>query len=146
MVYNSHGHIANEKDLDVYEKLLECENMTINSMDFEKGVCKIDNPKNKMQIKNSEHYVNNRRNIIPDTLSNPVFFQGYLKNHIGKLIRTESLIGNCLESRIGKLLEVGADYIVIKLYKSNCSMMINTSNIKYITIIHDNDLSKTFMQ
>lgn len=134
MKYNMPSQITSEKDLKQYEKFLEYD--ISEDKDAQKGMCQVNNKTlgNKIQIEN--------RNIVPDTLTNPLFFQGYLKNHIGKLIKVESLIGNCLESRIGKLLEIGADYVVIKLYQSSCSMMINTAPIKYITIVHDNDVAK----
>lgn len=146
MEYNMPHHISNEKDLKAYEDFLECDNTSNQNSLAELGISKSDKTEYKMQVESRRPYLKASRNIVPDTLANPVFFQGYLKNHIGKLIRVESLIGDCLESRIGKLLEVGVDYIVIKLYKSYCSMMINAANIKYITIVHDNDISKTLIQ
>lgn len=142
MVYNTHCHIKDEHDLDSYEKFLEYENGYEHKECFEKNVCKMTAPKKEIQTGCTKPYAYNTKSIIPDTLTNSVFFQGYLKNHIGKLIRVESLIGNSLESRIGKLLEVGTDYIVIKLHIKNCSMVINTASIKYITIAHNNILHK----
>lgn len=68
------------------------------------------------------------------------FMPGYLRNHIGKLVRVESLIGGSLERRTGTLMQVGADFIVIKLCETCASMMCEAGSIKYITIIHDNDL------
>ncbi len=78
----------------------------------------------------------------PRVLSSPVFSGGYLRQNIGKLLKVESLIGNILDTRIGILLDVGADFIAIKINKSCCSLIIPTMAIKYITIIHDNDTSK----
>lgn len=129
--------LTSEKDLKIYEDYLQKNGIGGKSQDTQIIA------KPKMQIET----VNNSavRKIVPETLSNPVFFQGYLKNHIGKLIRVESLIGDCLENRIGILFEVGDDYIVIKLNKSCCSMLIRACTIKYITIVHDNDIQKTLI-
>lgn len=83
------------------------------------------------------------RNMTAYTrLSDAVFMPAYLKTHIGKLVRVESLIGGCLESRVGILLEVGADYIVLKLYRGCSTMICEASSVRYITVIHDNDMNK----
>lgn len=76
-------------------------------------------------------------------LSDTVYLPAYLKTMTGKLVRVESLIGGCLESRVGILLRVGADYIVLKLYRGCSTMICEASSIKYITVIHDNDLNKS---
>lgn len=68
--------------------------------------------------------------------------EGYLNSQIGKIVRVESLIGNCLERRVGTLVNVGNNYIVIKLYQGCSTMVCEASSIKYITVIHDNDLNK----
>lgn len=83
-----------------------------------------------------------KNSYIPDTLTNNVYLPAFLKNHIGKLVKIESLIGNGLESRTGTLMQVGADFVVIKLKASCSSMVIEGRSIKYITIVHDNDARK----
>ena len=113
--------IESEKDLQVYEDYLK-DNFP------DKKV------KNKMMQK---PIVSN-----PRVLNSPIFSGGYLRQNIGKLLKVESLIGNQLDTRIGILLDVGADFIAIKINKSCCSLIIPTMAIKYITIIHDNDTSK----
>ena len=75
-------------------------------------------------------------------LSDTAYLPAFLKTAIGKLVRVESLIGGCLESRVGILLEAGADYIVLKLYRGCSTMICDASSIKYITVIHDNDMNK----
>ncbi len=77
---------------------------------------------------------------IPEILSNPVFFQCFLKKHIGKLIKAESLIGNRLETRVGILLDVGTDYIVIKPNRNCVTTVIDLKCVKYVSIIHDNNV------
>lgn len=123
MEYAKPRHIVNEKDLKFYENYLKNDTVTCKEISLSAPA---EAPKR----------------IIPETLTNPVFFQGYLKNHRGKLIKVESVLGDRLESRTGILLEVGNDFLVIKLQRSCLSMMIPGSFIKYITIIHDNDIRK----
>lgn len=126
-------HITNEKDLKLYEDYLDNDQI---AQDGNNLSCTIEQKPSCMAVKN--------RNLPykSNYTSNSMFFQGYLKNHIGKLVKVESLIGGCLETRIGILFEVGANYMVLKLNRSSCSMMIEASSVKYITIIHDNDLNK----
>ena len=76
-------------------------------------------------------------------LNDTAYMPAFLNTMVGKLVRVESLIGGCLESRIGILLNVGADYIVLKLYRGCSTMICEASSIKYITVIHDNDLNKS---
>ena len=123
MERNLPSYITSEQDLIAYEKYLKNGQRELNS---EKKQCHIqaETPK-KAQT--------------PEIFSNPIC---YLKKHIGKLIKAESLIGNRLENRIGILMEVGSDYIVIKPTKHCVTTMINSESIKYISIIHDNDRSK----
>lgn len=100
--------IMNEKDLKVYEDYL-----------------KKDHSKNmKPVIKGS----------ISQSVTNLVFLPAYLKNHIGKLVKIEVLVGNRMECRVGILLEVGADFLVIKLKPSGNTTIICGNIIKFITI------------
>ncbi len=80
------------------------------------------------------------KTFTPETLTNPIFLPTYLKNHIGKLVKIEALIGDCLQTRIGFLMQVGADFVVIKLNQNCSSMVIEGKCIKFITIIHDNNM------
>ena len=109
--------IVSEKDLNVYENYL-----------------RQDNKATKVVVKNKSY--------VPETLTNPVFLPAFLKNHIGKLVKIESLVGECLQAKIGTLLQVGADFVVIKLNQNCSSMVIEGRSIKFITIIHDNDTKK----
>lgn len=118
--YSKPKHINNENDLAVYEDYLK--------QNFE-----VENPKS-MIVKNNYS--------IPKALTSPIFSNGYLRQHQGKLLKVESIICNTLDCRIGTLLDVGADYIAIKINKSCCSLIIPTATIRYITVIHDNDITK----
>lgn len=119
MQQNFPKYIKNESDLAIYEGYLRKNSEKISSN----------------QIKNES---SNEENL-PEYLKNPVFFQCFLKKHVGKLIKAESLIGNRLDTRIGILLEIGSDYIVIKPNKNCVTTVIDLKCVKYISIIHNND-------
>jgi len=119
MEQNFPKYIKNESDLAVYESYLR------------KHTEKL--PVNQIRIENKEE------DNLPEHLKNPVFFQCFLKKHIGKLIKAESLIGNRLDTRIGILLEIGSDYMVIKPGKTCVTTVIDLKCVKYVSIIHDNN-------
>ena len=79
----------------------------------------------------------------PAVSSAPCRITDILKKCVGKLVRVESLIGGRLEIRVGTLLEVGADYLILKLYRGCSTMICELSSVKYVTVIHDNDINKT---
>ncbi len=110
--------IVNENDLRVYEDYLKQEN--------------------KLPVIKTKSYT-------PETLTNDIFLPAYLKNHIGKLVKIEALIGDCLQTRIGTLMQVGADYVVIKLNQNCSSMVIEGRCIKFIIIVHDNNFKNANM-
>ena len=66
----------------------------------------------------------------------------YLKKHIGKLVKVESLFNNRLDIRIGTIIDIGCDHIVLKLHSCCCSLVVPINSIKYITVAHDNNLRK----
>lgn len=120
MEHNFPCPITGDKDLKYYEDYLKkCDNGSECRVTVEKG-----------------SKCNNMR--LTDTAYMPAF----LNTMVGKLVRVESLIGGCLESRVGILMNVGADYIVLKLYRGCSTMICEASSIKYITVIHNNDLNK----
>jgi len=140
MDYSLPHRIKNERDLQIYEDFIkrddtDCAQKTT-----------MPAPQNRPSGLIPAEKVMPNRSVAMQYSNMPdnSFFYGYLKSHKGKLIKAESLIGNKLESRIGILLEIGNDYIVIKLPRSNCTMLIKTAAIKYITIVHDNDMAKTY--
>lgn len=140
MDYNLPHRIKNERDLQIYENYLKQDSIDCLQkeplQDSQERNSAFIATESLMQSKPAEM----QYRIMPDT----AFFYNYLKKHKGKLIKAESLIGNRLESRIGILLEIGNDYIVLKLPRSNCTLAIKTVTIKYVTIVHDNDITKTY--
>ncbi len=130
MDYNLPKTINNESDLDKYECYIN--NCSLNKKSYSLQNYKIEDSTPKTYTNNAQIMQNGYNQ----------FFAVYLKNHIGKLVKVDSLLGNHFESRTGTLLDVGIDYIVIKLNMSCCSTVIPTSTVKYITIAHDNDIRK----
>ncbi len=72
---------------------------------------------------------------IPETVQSTLFVPGYLQTQIGKLMRVDFLIGNSVESRTGRLAEVGAAYIILQ--QLNVHTMCDLFSIKFAVIIDD---------
>lgn len=132
MEQNLPKNITNERDLELYERYLKNDRQTETARANQRYPMQIENRRNAMQTQRE-----------PQSLENSIFFQGYLKKHIGKLVKAESLIGNRLESRMGILMDVGIDFLVIKSMRNSVSIIIDLKNVKYVTVIHDNDIEKT---
>lgn len=130
--------IVSEKDLNIYEDYLKKSGRTENRQLSEK----VPDSRCGYEVWIEKGSTKTGRRETMSALSDTVYLPGYLKTQIGKTVRVESLIGGCLERRIGTLIQVGADYIVLKLYQSCSTMICEASSIKYITVIHDNDLNK----
>ncbi len=134
MEHNFPSPITGEKDLNYYENYLKKSGgaRTVPAAGNESGGY-------KMTVENGNR---GSGRTLPPALCDTSYLPGYLCTMIGKLVRVESLIGRCLESRVGTLMQVGADFIVIKLYQSCSTMICEASSVKYITVIHDNDSNK----
>ena len=59
----------------------------------------------------------------------------YLSCHISKLVKVEVAILNRIESKVGVLMDVGNNYLVLKLPECQ-SVIIESSCIKFITVMH----------
>ncbi len=70
------------------------------------------------------------------TKKSPSFSQEYLREHIGQPVRAEFLIGTdgALIDRTGILTEVGENFIVLKPFGSDDSLMCDLFSIKFVTI------------
>lgn len=123
-------HITNEKDLEFYEKF-------ISDIKREHGKTMPNN--NTAPAKKSVAQTHAKSNISPTC---PDMLYDFLSSHIGKLLRVDFLIGDRLESRKGKLLNVGKEYIVLKLFQNGCTVICDINSIKFVTVVHDNDISK----
>ncbi len=135
MEHNFPCPITSDKDLNYYEDYLKKCGKAENSAE---PVRKNSQDGYQMTIESSPQHGKGMMRRLSDT----AYMPGFLKTMTGKLVRVESLIGGCLESRVGTLLQVGADYIVLKLYQSCSTMICESSSVRYITVIHDNDMNK----
>ena len=97
--------------------------------------------------KDLDHYEKrlNQMDMRPKTRTNPpvVTEKNMLENHLtagkGKLVKVEVCGGSCLQSKIGFLLDVGEDFIVIKNSGASVSAVIPMSNLHCITFVLNND-------
>ena len=129
-------HIETEDDLNTYEEYLkenDTDKQTITDEFSTQVICRKEN---------NMSYIPQDNQNLPKSLKNTAFLPAFLSKNIGKLVKIESLIGGKLESRIGILITVGANFIVLRQIRSNNTMICDSSLIKYVTIIHDNDLRK----
>ena len=71
----------------------------------------------------------------PETLRSTNYTPGFLREHLGKLVRVEFLIGtNNLVDRVGILEDVGASYILLRSLESNVTVYADIYAIKFVTI------------
>ena len=74
----------------------------------------------------------------PEILTNNIYTPAFLRQHIGKLVRVEFLIGtNNLVDRIGILEDVGASYILLQSLESNTTVYADIYSIKFVTISNE---------
>jgi hypothetical protein len=73
--------------------------------------------------------------IAPSMLNDPNFIPGFLRQNIGKLVRVEFLIGtSSTTDRLGTLVGVGSNYILLTLTESDDTLMADLYSIKFVTI------------
>ncbi len=82
---------------------------------------------------------NGMSNTMPETLTNTIYTPAFLRQHIGKLMRVEFLIGtNFFEDRIGILSDVGASYIVLRPVEAQNNLLYcDIYSIKFISITNE---------
>ena len=112
--------IRSEKDLDIYEKYIDSDDIT-----FISKTNKNDSGLSFIPMENHN---------LPQSLKNSAFLPAYLSKYVGKLIRTDSFIGNRTVTKIGVLKAVGENFIVLKPYRSNDILICDLHSIKYITV------------
>ncbi len=74
----------------------------------------------------------------PETLTNPIYTPAFLAQNIGKLMRVEFLIGDQITDRVGRLLKVGASYILLRSIEPTSVIMCDLYSIKFVTIVGNN--------
>lgn len=74
----------------------------------------------------------------PEILTNNIYTPAFLRQHLGKLVRAEFLIGtNNLVDRVGILEDVGASYILLRSVESNTLVYADIYAIKFVTIANN---------
>ncbi len=121
--------INNEDDLAHYENYL-----TVNDRNNMGTV-----PTVTIEDSNMSYIPTDNRNL-PIELKNTAYMPAFLSKHIGKLVRVEHLLGGQLISRTGILMTVGAGFIVLRS-KNNATLVSDSDSIRFVTIIHNNDLN-----
>ncbi len=82
----------------------------------------------------------NKRQIVldsnsPEIMTNGIYTPAFLREHLGKLVRVEFLIGtDDLVDRIGILEEVGASYILLRSIESGNLLYCDIYSIKFVVI------------
>jgi len=82
---------------------------------------------------------------LPEIMSSTVYTPGYLRQHIGKWVRLEFLVGGRMSDRIGRLTQVGASYIVLQPAGQNSSVMCDLNSIKFATIADDEYMREPYV-
>ena len=90
----------------------------------------------------SENFNNTteKRNVVtnensPEVLTNNIYTPAFLKEHIGKLVRQEFLIGtNNLTDRTGILKDVNVSYILLRAIDSGNLLYCDLYSIKFVSI------------
>lgn len=73
-------------------------------------------------------------NSSPETKS----MYHHLMQHKGKLIKAEVVSNGCAHQKIGLLMDVGEDFIVIRIGNSAISTVIPMKNLHCVTVMHRN--------
>jgi hypothetical protein len=74
---------------------------------------------------------------LPETLANPIYTPGLLRQLIGKWMRIEFLVGGNLTDRVGMLVQVGASYIVLQSLEVSSSIICDIYSIKFVTVMNN---------
>lgn len=71
----------------------------------------------------------------PEVLTNNIYTPAFLREHLGKLMRVEFLIGtDNLVDRIGILEDVGVSYILLRSIESGNLLYCDLYAIKFVAI------------
>lgn len=83
---------------------------------------------------NEKRFVNPNSNS-PEVLTNNIYTPAFLREHLGKLMRVEFLIGtDNLVDRVGILQDVGVSYILLRSIESGNLLYCDLYSIKFVAI------------
>lgn len=78
----------------------------------------------------------NRENEM-DMANAPMCMRTMIERYIGKIVRAQFLIGDTLHDHVGRLMSVGASYIVIESLKERVITICDLFSIKFVTVMFD---------
>ena len=100
-----------------------------------KRVSSVEQDKKIIEEIKSGTRLNQINSSSPEILTNTIYTPAFLRQHIGKLMRIEFLIGtNNMTDRIGFLEDVGASYILLRSFEGDSLIYADIYAIKFITI------------
>jgi hypothetical protein len=73
--------------------------------------------------------------LEPVPVTSTLYFAGYLRTQIGKLMRVQFLIGNSTVDRSGVLVSVGVDHIVLRPFDVNGFIICDLFSIRFVTVV-----------
>ncbi len=89
--------------------------------------------------KDLEYYENRLNNLSSPKQSQKSLLGHHLTSCKGKLVKVEICSGGCRQTKVGQLLDVGEDFISLKMGNAPVSTAIPITNIHAITFVHNND-------
>ena len=73
----------------------------------------------------------------PMTMESTEYLNGFLRTQIGQQVRVSFLIGtNSFLDKAGKLLDVGANYIILQEAQTDDLLICDFYTIKFVTVYH----------
>ena len=72
---------------------------------------------------------------MPECLGSPVYTAGFMRQQTGRLMRVDFLLGSQIVSRAGRLIEVGASYIVLQSGQNGALIMCDLASVKFAVIL-----------
>ncbi len=74
---------------------------------------------------------------LPETLVNKIYLPAFIRSMINKIVKVSFLIGaNTLVYKVGRLTDVGSNYIVLKSLFSDNMLVGDMYSIKFINVIN----------
>ncbi|MBQ6848217.1 MAG: hypothetical protein IJO62_04835 [Clostridia bacterium] len=93
-----------------------------------------------MNERDLEYYENRLDNLTNTcNINRKSLFGAHLTSCKGKLVSVEICSGGCRQTKSGLLLDVGEDFISIRISNAPVSTAIPIANIHSITFIHNNN-------
>ena len=90
-----------------------------------------------------EFYENYLKEEFPHKTDTDINLHKHLKTLVGNIVKIDCSVGNRLESKIGKLIQVGEDFLTLNLQNGR-NLSVCLSNIKFVTVLQRNTKNPHF--